>query len=281
MPLSPEELYNASRGYYDRNASRYEAASWYYFNGYKTAAVSHEISACRELLAGRPSLRVLEIGPGTGYLLHFLLDQQGAPVRYTGIEHSAEMRRILETRHAARCQNFTLIGESVTSGLIAAKVPPASFDLVMGSSILHHLPDYEDVVRALAACVAPGGLLYIVREPIHHTECAPPSSLANGLERVYRAFNGVLMTGPVRRLFWPAKVKAEDASPIAIHMVGNGISARVFDELEGKGFRMVSRRKYNRRVSTVLSFVENAWLARFRKDLYGNTLLAICMQRMS
>ncbi|HXX63561.1 MAG TPA: class I SAM-dependent methyltransferase [Bacteroidota bacterium] len=277
MPL--DDLYTASKGYYDRNASRYEAASWYYFNGYKTAAVRKEINKCLALLSGKREIRVLEIGPGTGYLLRFLLERAGAQINYTGIEHSEAMREILSARYASLCRSFTLMSESVTPALIEGMPDSARFDLVLGSSILHHLPDYEGVVRALAHRVLPGGVLYMVREPIHRNECATPSFLAACLERLFSVSNELLMSNPVRRRLWPGKVKAEDASAIILHMMKDGVSTSVFTELKAIGFCLVSLRKYNRRVSTLLSFAENAWLRRLRKDIYGNTLLAVCMRR--
>ncbi|HUI63444.1 MAG TPA: class I SAM-dependent methyltransferase, partial [Bacteroidota bacterium] len=205
----------------------------------------------------------------------------GAEINYTGIEHSEAMREILSARYASRCRCFTLLSDSITPALIEGMSGCAGFDLVLGSSILHHLPDYEAVVRALALRVAPGGVLYLVREPIHRNECAKGSFLAAGLERLFSAANLMLMSKPVRRLLWPGKVKAEDASAIIIHMMKDGVSTGVFTELSTKGFCLVSLRRYNRRVSTFLSFAENAWLAPFRKDIYGNTLLAICLQRTS
>jgi len=274
-----QDLYAANKAYYERNAGRYEAASWYYFNRYKATAVRGEIRHCVSLLIGRPALRVLEIGPGTGYLLGFLLEEAALPIRYTGIEHSTEMTRILTSRHAARCTEFSVISGSVTAGLLDNMHGAGEFDLVLGSSILHHLPDYEDVVRSLAGLIAPGGLMYFVREPIHRDECATPGVLSRVSEYCFRKADGLLMTPVVRKRLWPAKVKAEDASAIAIQMFRDGVTTRIFRGLENGGFRRIAYRRYNRRVSSFFSFLENKWCAPLRKDIFGNTLYSICLQK--
>lgn len=270
--------YQRNRDYYDRNAVRYEAASWYYFNRYKDNAVRAEIGQCLTALSSRSSLRVLEIGPGTGYLLDRLLAQAHIPVDYVALEHSAGMARILSDRFADRCASFRVLNRSVNSETAAST--GGHFDLIMGSSILHHLPDYETVIPALAHQLTPGGVMYFVREPIHRQECGPASVLAKVLERGYAAVNRILMKPALQRRFWPEKVKAEDARSVAIHMFGDGVSIRPFEKLIGTGeYSLVRQRKYNRRLSATLSYLENAWLRRHRVDLFGNTLFSVIVAR--
>lgn len=280
MPDKQKDFYEDNKQYYERNAARYEAASWYYFNAYKERSVIGELRRCLELAKGQgEAVSVLEIGPGTGYLLDKLLALTGQKVDYVAIEHSEAMAVILRRRFEHRCGSFKVISEHVSAPLIKSLALDRGFDIVMGSSILHHLPDYEDTVRELAAHVKPGGVMYFVREPLHREEVARSGELADMIERVYAAMNGILMKPWLRTRLWPNKVKAEDASGIAIHMFKDGVSSMVFKELEARGFQRVLMRKYNRRLSALLSYMENKWLASLRKDIHGNTLYSICLRK--
>lgn len=277
---SSEEHYDRNRSYYDRNAGRYEAASWYYFNAYKRNAVRAELKTCLQQVRTRNPIRVLEIGPGTGYLLEHLLDQTATPVAYTALEHSSAMAETLKQRFSHRCHRFQVLTRSATAESV--QMDDGAYDIIMGSSILHHLPDYAEVISALAKQLTPGGVIYFVREPIHREEVKSASWLTSLLERGYAIVNRILMRPQFQKRFWPEKVKAEDARNIAIHMFGDGVSMRPFEQLQAHGeFAIIQRRKYNRRVSAALSYLENAWLSRLRKDLFGNTLFSVIVRRQN
>jgi hypothetical protein len=87
------------------------------------------------------------------------------------------------------------------------------------------------------------------------------------------------MKPAIRQRLWPGKVKAEDASAIAIQMFRDGVATNAFRELAADGFSVISHRKYNRRVSSLLSFAENKWMAPIRRDIFGNTLYGIVLQK--
>jgi SAM-dependent methyltransferase len=272
------DYYNQNKAYYDRNAHQYEAASWYYFNKYKNNAVLSELKKCAQLLSGKSVIRVLEIGPGTGYLLGKLLTVSKADISYTGVEHSSAMSELITDRYAKSCRSFKIINDSVTAGQLTRDFSAEKFDLVMGSSILHHLPDYPAIVMMLSQLLASGGVMYFVREPIYRNECKPGNFLSTTLERFFNSINKILMSPSIRSRLWPKKVKAEDASKTYSPELDEGVSTQVLDELLRTNFRLVFKRKYNRRVSWILSYVENKWLAALRKDIFGNTLFSIGLQ---
>lgn len=99
------------------------------------------------------------------------------------------------------------------------------------------------------------------------------------LERCFAGLNAILFMPAIRNRLWPGKVKAKDASGIAIHMYRDGVSMKVFDGLTRGAYSPLFKRKYNRRLSGWLSSLENKWLSRLRKDVYGNTLFAIAIQK--
>lgn len=265
--------------YYDRNAHKYERASWYYFNQYKKEMVVEELRLLLAQLSPGKPIRVLEIGPGTGYLLDTLLSVANRPVNYVGIEHSEAMGAILKQRHAHACESFELHRVSASPDTLDAIAGSEKFDLVMGSSILHHIPEYGQLVDALADALASGGVMYFVREPLHRDECEPPNALQRMGYSVFDSVNVFLFRSRIKDWLYPEKVKAESAVDIGIHMFRDGVSYAPFEALTAKGFTILRLRKYNRRLTSFLSRLENKWLACVRKDHFGNTLYAVCLKR--
>ena len=278
--MTDTDFLKENAAYYDRNAYRYEAASWYYFNRYKNDMVRRELATCLGALRQRDALHILEIGPGTGYLLERLLPHNPPPIYFSGIEHSAAMRDILTERYAGQCASFEVAIDSVSAGQLRELGRSGEFDLVMGSSILHHLPDYKEVVPLLGDKLAPGGVMYLVREPILRAEVVEAGTLKNILEVLYNRVAHFYMKPSIRARLWPGKVKAEDARPIAIHMFKDGVSTQPFQQLiADQHYQKLFHRKYNRRPSAFFSYVENEWLKGLRKDIYGNTLFAMGVQK--
>jgi SAM-dependent methyltransferase len=88
-------------------------------------------------------LRVLEIGCGTGYLLH-RLQQEGADV--LGIEPG--------------CQSGQEgSGVTIVRGFFPSEEVEGEFDLIVMHSVLEHLPDPADFLRTALVQLAPNGIL--------------------------------------------------------------------------------------------------------------------------
>ena len=103
-----------------------------------------------------PEPHVLDVGCGNGRFGHFLAQHLGA-MRYTGVDYSPEMLQIIRERlPEAQLLTLDLVNEA----------PPAGpFDLVVCFGLLHHIPgalQRQELIRALAASVAAGGLLTFV-----------------------------------------------------------------------------------------------------------------------
>jgi len=144
--------------YHDWEAPRYNA-KW---------AISFD-RRCRDYVAGRylravPSGRayddVLEVGCGTGFF-GLNLWQAGVARRLYALDLSVGM--------VARCvDNGGRLGVAVRGAVADAEAlpyPDASFDLVAGHAVLHHLPDVDAAVAELVRVLRPGGRLLIAGEP--------------------------------------------------------------------------------------------------------------------
>lgn len=270
-----QEFYTSNKNYYERNAKNYENSSWYFFNKYKDTLVSKEILKCIKEI-GKKHIKVLEIGPGTGYLLSKIVQIGNVAFEYSCVEHSIEMGRILNERYG-KIVSMHIYSSSVTFDFIENKFRDSKFDLIIGSSILHHLPDYRLVVSSLSGLLDDGGIMYFVREPIYNNECNDSTKFRNILCAFYEGINKLFLKTFIKNLFWSQKIKQESAKEIAIFMFKEGVSVQPFYDLTKSGFNLLFHRKYNRRVSSFFSFLENKWLSDFRKDIYGNTLFSIAV----
>jgi len=127
------------------------ASAWLY-DAVQDALGAHELRArfVREHVRPAPHARVLDVGCGTGALgLHL-----GA-CEYTGVDRSDAYLAVARTRvgpDARLCRADVAHPEALPAG---------SFDIVILSGLLHHLPDATagGLLRATAARLAPGGRL--------------------------------------------------------------------------------------------------------------------------
>lgn len=100
--------------------------------------------------------RVLDVGCGNGRFGRYLIEQLG-PIRYTGVDYSPEMLDIAR----GRLPDAQLLARD----LVVAAPPGGPYDLVVCFGLLHHIPgaaQRQQLVRALARALAPGGLLTFV-----------------------------------------------------------------------------------------------------------------------
>jgi SAM-dependent methyltransferase len=158
-PATSHEILDVNRRYHDVAADDYDTKWGINFGDVGAAQVLGKLS---KLLGPHPGPfpRSLEIGAGTGYFSLNLLNA-GLVNHATCTDISPGMLEALE----ANAQGLGL--DVATVACDAAELPfeDASFDLVLGHAVLHHLPALERSFAEFARVLRPGGTLFFAGEP--------------------------------------------------------------------------------------------------------------------
>jgi ubiquinone/menaquinone biosynthesis C-methylase UbiE len=158
-----------------------------------------------EAIAGRsgwPYADALELGSGTGF---FLLNLMQAGVIAKGHVTDLSPGMVDEAR-----RNGADLGLDVDGRVADAESIPyddASFDLVVGHAVLHHIPDVELALREVLRVLKPGGRFVFAGEPTTVGDW-----YARRLGRLtWKATTAVTHLGPLRRR-WSRPVEELAAS---------------------------------------------------------------------
>jgi len=180
--LTAEVIRDVNTRYHDAAAHHYDAKWGIDFGEVGRAQV---LAKLRKALGHAPPryARSLEIGAGTGY---FTLNLLGA-----GIVEEATCGDISPGMLAALRDNAQRLGLSVQSTLIDAEQLPfadASFDLVLGHAVLHHIPDLARAFAEFERVLAPGGTVVFAGEPSRYGDrlAGVPKRAAGTLAPLWR-----------------------------------------------------------------------------------------------
>ncbi len=129
-------------------------------NFFQTAILGQTVNKVCARLKG-PASDILDLGCGTGYLYLKLLERG---YRVTGLDLSEPMIRALEEQipEEARSRSRLVVGSAEEF----ADSDSEQYDAVFLSAVLHHLYDYESVVKKYCGKLNPGGLFLIFFEPL-------------------------------------------------------------------------------------------------------------------
>ncbi|MEO3788507.1 class I SAM-dependent methyltransferase [Actinocorallia sp. B10E7] len=140
----------------------YEALSTVLFFGRRRRVFSH----IAVLTGASPGGRVLDVGCGTGYLTRLLSRLAGPTGAVTGLDLSPSMIDYARKHAPANCSYVVAPGQDMP-------FEEASFDVVVSSLAVHHIPASERAaaLREMHRVLRPGGRLLIVefRPPTHRT----------------------------------------------------------------------------------------------------------------
>jgi ubiquinone/menaquinone biosynthesis C-methylase UbiE len=113
--------------------------------------------------AGWPYRTVLEVGAGTGF---FSLN-----LRQAGVVDDIHVTDISSGMVDAAMRNASRLGFHIEGRVGDAEVLPyddATFDLVVGHAVIHHLPDVEQAFTEMLRVLKPGGRVVVCGEPTRY-----------------------------------------------------------------------------------------------------------------
>ncbi|UTI66480.1 class I SAM-dependent methyltransferase [Paraconexibacter antarcticus] len=158
-PETADEIRDVNTRYHDGAAAAYDAKWGIDFGEIGRRQVLQKVRKALKADLGVFD-RSLEIGAGTGY---FTLNMMQAGVIRSAVctDISAGMLDTL----AGNAARLELDVETKVADAEALPFPDASFDLVMGHAVLHHLPDLHQAFREFHRVLRPGGKLMFAGEP--------------------------------------------------------------------------------------------------------------------
>jgi ubiquinone/menaquinone biosynthesis C-methylase UbiE len=180
--LSAEEIRDANTRYHDVAADHYDSKWGIDFADLGLSQVTAKV---RKALGHEPGhyARSLEIGSGTGY---FTLNLMRA-----GLIGEATCSDISPGMLDTLAGNAERLGLDVKTAPADAEQLPfadASFDLVLGHAVLHHIPDLARAFAEFERVLAPGGTVLFAGEPSRYGDrlATVPKRFATAVAPLWR-----------------------------------------------------------------------------------------------
>jgi SAM-dependent methyltransferase len=191
--MTAEEIRDVNTRYHDVAAGHYDAKWGIDFGDLGAEQVLGKVRKALGEDAPTHFARALEIGAGTGY---FTLNMLRA-----GLIGQATCSDISPGMLSALQANAERLGLEVkTEPADAERLPfeDASFDLVFGHAILHHIPDLERAFAEFARVLTPGGTVMFAGEPSRCGDrlAAVPKRAAGALAPLWRRAIGARPAPP-------------------------------------------------------------------------------------
>ena len=207
MPASPtataEHIKDVNTRYHDVAAEDYDAKWGIDFGPVGQAQVSMKL---RKTLGYEPQPfgDCLEIGSGTGYFSLNLM-QAGRLRRVIATDISPGMLKAL----SGTAERLGLEGETVVTEAETLPFEDASFDLVLGHAVLHHIPDLDRAMAEFRRVLRPGGMIAFCGEPSRYGDrmATVPKRTAQAVAPLWRAALRIPAASPHA----PAGTEAETA----------------------------------------------------------------------
>ncbi|HEY7962307.1 MAG TPA: class I SAM-dependent methyltransferase [Solirubrobacteraceae bacterium] len=190
--LSPDEIRDVNTRYHDVAADHYDS-KW----GIDFGDLGHEqvLAKLAKALGRKPGRYVssLEIGSGTGYFTLNML-RAGVIERATCSDISPGMLATL----AANAQRLGLDVQTAPADAERLPFPDASFDLVFGHAVLHHIPDLARAFAEFERVLVPGGTIVFAGEPSRYGDrlARVPKRLATTVAPLWRRAIGARPAPP-------------------------------------------------------------------------------------
>jgi SAM-dependent methyltransferase len=166
-------------------------------------------------LGGLTGRRCLELGAGNGSIAGWLADQAGPSGRVLATD--------VNTRHIPPDRGYGVVRHDLTRD----PLPDGPWDVVHARLVLRHLPGRHDILRRLAATLAPGGALAIEEWDPYRTGMvlAAPEPEAVTLFHAYVTSIEQVLNARAFDLEWPWQVHAAMAN-VGLVEVDTAVHAR-------------------------------------------------------
>jgi SAM-dependent methyltransferase len=189
VPAAPsaEHIKDVNTRYHDVAAESYDAKWGIDFGAVGQRQVEAKLAKALGGLPRRPFGDALEIGAGTGYFVLNLL-QLGMIERGTATDISPGMLSAL----SATAAGLGVEVKAVRSEAEELPFETASFDLVFGHAVLHHIPDLERAFAEFQRVLRPGGVVAFCGEPSRYGDqlAALPKRVGGALAPAWRSLLG-------------------------------------------------------------------------------------------
>ena len=224
---SPDRIKDVNTRYHDAAADEYDSKWGIDFGPVGQEQVRAKLTKALGAEPRDPFADALEIGAGTGYFSLNLL-QLGLAGRATATDISPGMLTRLE-RSAAE---LGLEVETVCTEAETLPFADASFDLVFGHAVLHHIPDLERAFAEFRRVLRPGGTVAFCGEPSRYGDriAALPKRAGHLVAPAWRRLVGAAPAG------WVADGPAEDGHELEPEVDVHAFAPddlRAFAELAG------------------------------------------------
>ena len=224
---SPDRIKDVNTRYHDAAADEYDSKWGIDFGPLGQEQVRAKLTKALGAEPRDPFADALEIGAGTGYFSLNLL-QLGLAGRATATDISPGMLTRLE-RSAAE---LGLEVETVCAEAETLPFADASFDLVFGHAVLHHIPDLERAFAEFRRVLRPGGTVAFCGEPSRYGDriAALPKRAGHLVAPAWRRLVGAAPAG------WVADGPAEDGHELEPEVDVHAFAPddlRAFAELAG------------------------------------------------
>lgn len=251
MPASPtatpEHIRDVNQRYHDAAALSYDAKWGIDFGPVGRDQTRQKLTKALGGWPERPFERALEIGSGTGYFSLNLM-QEGAIEELVATDISAGMLAALEvTAGSLGCAERVWTVRTDAEGL---PFDDASFDLVLGHAVLHHIPDLERAFAEFARVLRPGGAIVF---------CGEPSRYGDRLAALPKRAGA--LAAPAWRRLVGATARNGDGGAEAEHALESEVDVHAFTpaQLE-RGLREAGYAEVRLRGEELLASVYGWWL---------------------
>ena len=255
MPGSPQatvaRIKDANVHYHDAAAASYDAKWGIDFGPTGQAQVRAKMAKALGGWRDRAFGDALEIGAGTGYFSLNML-QAGLIERATATDISAGMLAELD----ASAKQLGLEVRTVETDAERLPFDDASFDLVFGHAVLHHIPGLEMAFEELHRVLRPGGAVAFCGEPSRYGDlvAAAPKAGAHAVAPLWRGLVGV---PPRREVEGESRQTGRLEQEVDVHAF---TPSRLRDALETAGFTAV-RIRGEELLSSMYGWMLRAWEA--------------------